>query len=80
MPREFQMSFEHVVVLPSRATFYITLLKNCGGGDSLSTATCLIAVLGGQQGHTPCKILPFQELLFVSVEFYAHYKAVTKLW
>ena len=67
------MGFQDVVLLPSRASFSTTFLKNCGRGESLGTTTCLITVVGGKQGHARCKIpLLQQSLFFVSVEFICH--------
>ena len=45
------MGFQDVELLPST-----TLLKHCGRGESLETATCPKTVVGGKQGHAPCKI------------------------
>ena len=54
------MSFQHVAFLPSRASFHTTFLKNCGRGERLRTTTCLGTVVGGKQGHAPCRILLLQ--------------------
>ena len=44
------------------------------------TTTCLKTVVGGKQGHAPCKILSLQQsTFFVSVEFHGDHKAVTKM-
>ena len=36
------------------SSFYTTFLKYCGWCLGLKTDTCLIAVVGGKQGHAPC--------------------------
>ena len=61
---ELLIGFHDVVFLPSRASFSSTFLKNCGRGESLSTTTCIKAVVGGKQGHAPCRILSLQQCLF----------------
>ena len=59
----------------SRASFFTTFLKDCGRGESLGTTTCLKPVVGGKQGHAPCRMQP----LFVSVEFHGDHETVTEL-
>ena len=59
------MRFQDVAFLLSRAGFY-TFLNNCGGGERLVTTTCLKSMVGGKQGHVPCKILLLQQNLFLS--------------
>ena len=67
--------FRDVAFLPSIASFYTTFLKHCGRGESLGTITCLKTVVGGKQGHVPCKIFMLQQSLFlVSVEFNGDHK------
>ena len=47
--------------------FSATVLINCGGGESLWTATILRTVVWSKQGHAPCKIhLLLQNLFYVS--------------
>ena len=36
-------------------------------------------VVGGKNGHAPCKNVVLADPLFVSVEFHANHKTVTKL-
>ena len=51
---------------PSRSSLSTsTFLKNCGRGESLRTTTCDKTVVGGKQGHAPCKILPLQQSIFL---------------
>ena len=59
------MGFQDVAFLPSRDSVYTTFHKNCGRGESLGTATYLSSVVGGKQGHAPCKIFLFQQFLFL---------------
>ena len=59
------MGFGDVVFLPSRASFCITFLKNCGRGEGLMATTCLRTVVGGKQGLAPCDILLLQQSLFL---------------
>ena len=59
------MGFQDVAFLPSRASFSTTFLKSYGRGESLVTTTCLKTVVGGKQGHAPCKILLLQQSLFL---------------
>ena len=65
------MCFVDVAFLPPRASFSTTFPKNCGRGGNLGTTTCLKNVVGGKQGHAPCRILLLQKKhLFVSVNFH----------
>ena len=65
------MGFQDVAFMPSQASFSTTFLKKCGRGESLGTTTCLKTVVGGKQGHAPCKILLLQQsLFFTSVKFH----------
>ena len=74
------MSIKDVTLLPSRASFHTTFLKNCGRSESLGITTCPKTVVGGKQGHAPCKILSLQQSLFyVSVKFHGDHKTVIKL-
>ena len=41
------MGFQDVAFLPSPASFSTTFLINCGRGESLRTATCIVTVVGG---------------------------------
>ena len=41
-----------------------TFLKNCGRGECLGTTKCARTVVGGKQGHAPCKILLPQQSIF----------------
>ena len=50
------MGSQDVALLPSRASFSTTFLTNCGRCEGLGINTCLKTVVGGQQGHAPCKI------------------------
>ena len=69
----------NVTFLPSRASFPSTCLKNCGRGESLGITTCHKTMIGGKQGHAPCKILSLQQSLFLLDKFHADYKTVTKI-
>ena len=42
-----------------------TFHKNCGRDESLRTTTFLKTVVGGKQGHAPCKILSLHEASFL---------------
>ena len=59
------MGFQDVVFLPSKPSFNTTFLKTCGRGECLGSTTCLRTVVGGWQGHAPCKILSLQQSLFM---------------
>ena len=59
------MVIQDVAFLPSRASFPTTFLKNCGRDESLVNTTCLKTVVVGNLGHAPCKILSFQQSLFL---------------
>ena len=78
------MGFQDVVFLPSRASFFTTILTNCGIGESLWTNTCHKTLVGGKQWHSPSKILFLQESpFFVSVESCGGHKTVKrsgKVW
>ena len=54
------MSFQDVAFLPPLE------LDRGGRGESLRTATYLKTVVGGKQGHAPCKVFPLQQSLFLS--------------
>ena len=43
--------------MPSWAALSTTFLKKYGTVESLVTTTCHETVVGGKQGHAPCKIL-----------------------
>ena len=64
------MGFQDVAFLPSRASFYTTFLKNCGGGCEVGTVTYNKAVVGGKQGHAPCKMFPLQQILILCHLFF----------
>ena len=59
------MGYLDVAFLPFRACFPTIFLTNCGMGESLGTTTCPKTVVGGKQGHAPCKILSLQQSLFL---------------
>ena len=61
------MNFMDVALLPSRANFSTTFLKNCGRGEILVSTTYLITVVGDRQRHAPCKILLLQQSLIFCV-------------
>ena len=48
----------------SRTSFSTTFLKNCGRGESLETTMCNKSVVGGKQGHVPCRILLLHKASF----------------
>ena len=54
--RGFLMGFQYVGLLPSRASFYTSFLKDCGRDENLIAATCLSTVFRSKHGHAPCKI------------------------
>ena len=56
--------FQDVAFLPSGASFSAIFLKNCGGGESLRSTTCLKTVVRSKQGHAPCKMLLFHKVSF----------------
>ena len=37
--------------------FSTTFFLKCGRGECLMTTTCLVCVVGGMQGHAPCRIV-----------------------
>ena len=49
------MDFQDVAFLPSRASFSVTFLNDCGGGGGLGTTTYLKTVLGVSMGMPPVK-------------------------
>ena len=60
------MGFLDVAFLPpSQASISTTFRNSCGGDESLGTATCLKTVVGGRQGHAPCKGLSLQQSFFL---------------
>ena len=66
--RFIDMKMGFVVVI-----FSSTFLMNCGRSESLRIVTCLKTVVGGKQGHAPCK------MLFVSVECFEDHRTVRML-
>ena len=58
------MGFQDVAFLSSRASCFTTFLKYCGRRIGLGTTTCLKTVVGGKQGHAPCKILLLHKASF----------------
>ena len=47
----------------------------------MKTTTCLNTVVGGKQGHAPCRILALQQFIFsVSVVCHGGHKAVIILY
>ena len=71
------MSFWDVALLSYRASIPTTFLKHCSRGESLATATCLGAVVGGKQGHAPCKVFSLQQTLFLCQSYFIE---ITRLW
>ena len=63
------MGFQDVALLLSGASFPTTFVKNCGRCYGLGTTTCFKTVVGGKQGHAPCKILLLQQILFCQFDF-----------
>ena len=49
------MGLQDAAIQPSRVRFCSALLKNCGRGESLSTATCLRTVVGVSKGMLPVR-------------------------
>ena len=43
------MGLQDAAFKPSRASFYTSLLNNCGSGYGLGTATCHTTVVGSKQ-------------------------------
>ena len=54
-------------------------LKNCGRGENFRTTTCLKTVVGGMQGHAPCKAHLLHIAFFMSVKLHVDHKSVTKM-
>ena len=50
------MGFQDVAFLPSQAGFYTHFLN-----ITVRTTTCLRTVVGGKEGHAPCKGLLFHQ-------------------
>ena len=75
------LALQDVVFLPSKASFSTTFLLNCGASKSLRATTCLKTVVGGKQGHAPCKIPYLQQSnnTFVSVDFHGDHKTVFQI-
>ena len=63
--RELLIDFYDVAFLPFRAGFPTTFLKHCGRDECPGTSKCHKTMNGGKRGHTPCKILLFQQSLFL---------------
>ena len=63
------MRFLEVALLLSRASCFITYLKDLDRGEHLRTTKCPKTVFWGKQGHVTCKMLSLQKSLFLSVEF-----------
>ena len=59
------MSFLDVAFLPSQGSFSTTFIKNCDRGENLWITAYLKTVVGGKQGHAPCKILLLHEASFL---------------
>ena len=59
------MSFQDVAFLPSKASFSSTFLRNNGRGEGFCITRCAKTVVGGKQGHAPCRILLLQQSLFL---------------
>ena len=72
--RETHNPFQDVAFLP-QANFSASFLKKYDRGESLGTTTCLRTVVGGKQGHAPCKIPFLQQRLVI----HGYYEAVTKM-
>ena len=49
------MGFRDVALMPPRASFSTTFLKNYGRGESLGTSTCLMTVVGVSKAMLPVK-------------------------
>ena len=62
------MSFQNIAFLFSRVSFCITFLKNYGKGYGFGTAICLKTVVGGKQGHAPCRIFSLHRCSFAAFE------------
>ena len=72
------MSFQDVAFLPSQASLYITFLKNGGRGESLRTTTYHKTVVGGKQGHAPCKTLLLHKDFLMSIKVNRDHKTAYK--
>ena len=71
---------QDVTLLPKRATFYTTFHKNCGRVQSIRTTTCLKDEDEGKQGHTPCEIHLFSQMLFpLRFESHGDHNTATKV-
>ena len=62
---ELPIGFLNVLCLLSRASFSTIFNNNCGRDEILGTTTCHKSVVGGKQGHAPCKIQLLQQILFL---------------
>ena len=59
------MGFPDVTFLPTPTRIYTMFFTNRGRGEGLGTTKCLRTVVGGKQGHAPCRILSSQQSLFL---------------
>ena len=73
------MGFQDVALLPSTASFYTNYQKNCGGGKSLRTTTCLKTEVVGKKGCSLQNTFTPSMTLSVLVEFHRDHNTVTKL-
>ena len=60
---ELLMGIRAVVYLASSASFSTNFFTNCGRGEGLRASICLLVVVGGKQGHAPCRIFLLQQSL-----------------
>ena len=71
LAQELLMGFQDVAFLQPELVFSTIFVEDCGRGDTLRTITrCPKTVVGGKQGHAPCKILSLQQNRFVSVKYH----------
>ena len=66
---EFLMGIRAVVYLASSASFSTTCFTNCGRGEGLRASICIMAVVGGKQGHSPCRIFLLRQSLLCQSNF-----------
>ena len=61
---EFLMGLQDVALSPSWASLSTTFIKNSSSAESFGMTTYPKILVGGNQGHAPCKILLLQKSLF----------------
>ena len=68
------MSFQDV------SSFSTSFINNCGRDESLGIMTCLKTVVGGRQGHAPCRVFMLHKAsLLCQLNFMEIIKLLTKM-